>query len=198
MKTTPAVLTPFIRSDAVGALLAEVLLWPERESSLADLSRRTGVSGSVVHKEVSRLVETGVFQERVQGRNRLVRAGTDHPLFSLMFDLVEQTYGPVPLLRQVFEGQSGIQLVFIYGSWAARRTGLPGPFPRDIDVLVVGTLSSRELMKLVGSVNDRLAVPVNCTRMLPADWSSTDPEVFVQTVKSRPYIDVMTGETVAR
>lgn len=99
MKTLPPQLTPFVRSDAVGAILAETLGHPEREVSLAELSRRTGVSPAVVHREVQRLIDVGVLQDRQEGRNRLVRAERDHPLHAPMREIVQSTYGPVPVLR---------------------------------------------------------------------------------------------------
>src|SRR5699024_914015 len=57
VKSSVPQLTPFVRSDAVGAILAESLGHPDREFSLAELGRLTGVSGPVVHREVGRLVE---------------------------------------------------------------------------------------------------------------------------------------------
>ena len=42
MKTLASPLTPFLRSDALGALLAEVYGHPEEEFSLTELGRLTG------------------------------------------------------------------------------------------------------------------------------------------------------------
>ena len=52
MKTLPSALTPFVRSDTVGAILAETMLTPDQEFTLAELSRRTGGSAPTVHREV--------------------------------------------------------------------------------------------------------------------------------------------------
>lgn len=193
MKTLPSQLTPFVRSDAVGALLAELLGHPDRELSLAELGRRTGVTGPVVHREVGRLVEGGVLRDRTEGRNRLVRANRDHPLHALMGRLVAATYGPVPVLRDAFEGVDGVERVLIYGSWAARRAGEPGAFPRDIDVLVVGDVPRRVLTGIAASAGDELDMPVNITRLAPAEWAAESPTPFVATLRSRPLVDVLTG-----
>lgn len=195
MKTLPPQLTPFVRSDAVGALLAETLEHPDREFSLAELGRRTGVSAPVVHREVSRLVEGDVLRDRQEGRNRLVRANQDHPLYSLMRALIDATYGPVPVLRDAFEGLDGADQVFIYGSWAARRHGEPGAFPNDIDVLVVGDAPRRVLSAIASDASERLNMPVNITRISYEEWNASQPTPFQQTVRSRPLVDVMTGET---
>lgn len=138
MKNIAPQLTPFVRSDAVGAILAETLGHPEREFTLAELGRRTDTSGPVVHREVGRLVDSAVLRDRYEGRNRLVSANADHPLFALMRELIAATYGPVPVLRELFDGIDGVEELLIYGSWAARRSGESGEFPNDLDVLVVG------------------------------------------------------------
>lgn len=194
MKVPGPQLTPFVRSDAVGAILAESLGHPDREFSLAELGRRTGVSGPVVHREVGRLVESGILRDRHEGRNRLVRADVGHPLFRPMREIIDVTYGPVPLLREQFDGVEGVERVLIYGSWAARRAGEAGLFPNDIDVLVLGSAPRRVLTAVASEAGKRLDVPVNVTRLSVDEWEADDPTPFVSTLRSRPTLDVMTGD----
>lgn len=194
MKTLPPQLTPFVRSDAVGALLAETLGHPEREVSLAELGRRTGISPAVVHREVQRLVDGGVLQDRQEGRNRLVRAQQDHPLHAPMREIIQSAYGPVPVLREAFTGLDGVEQVLIHGSWAARRAGEPGEFPRDIDVLVVGEAPRRQLTEIASRATAALDIPVNITRLAWEEWETQEPSPFVETVRARPVVDVMTGD----
>ncbi|WP_374928978.1 MarR family transcriptional regulator [Kytococcus sedentarius] len=197
MKTLAPALSPFVRSDAAGAILAETLGHPERELSLAELGRRTGVSGPVVHREVNRLVEGDVLRDRQEGRNRLVRANVDHPLFGPMRDLVAAAYGPVPVLRELFEGVDGVERLLIHGSWAARRAGQAGAFPGDIDVLVIGSVARRTLAEIATEASARLDLPVHATRLEMDEWQAEEPSPFIATVRSRPYVDVLTGEVHA-
>lgn len=197
VKSLPPQLTPFVRSDAVGAILAETLGHPDREVSLGELGLRTNASGAVVHREVGRLVDSAVLRDRQQGRNRLVRANTEHPLFTLMRDLIAATYGPVPLLRELFEDVSRVERLLIYGSWAARRAGENGAFPNDIDVLVVGYAPRRTLSRIASDASGQLDIPVNVTRIPVEDWDAEDVSPFVATVRSRPIIDVVSGEVDA-
>lgn len=197
VKTLAPQLTPFVRSDAVGAILAELLGHPDREFSLSELGRRTGASAPVVHREVGRLIENDVLRDRHEGRNRLVRANGDHPLFGLMRDLIAATYGPVPVLRELFADIDGADQVLIYGSWAARRAGEGGPFPNDIDVLVIGSASRRTLSALATEAGERLDLPVNVTRLGIDEWEADEPSPFVATIRSRPVVDVLTGDVHA-
>ncbi len=193
MKTLAPQLTPFVRSDAVGAVLAEMFAHPDRELSLAELGRRTGVSAPVVHREVGRLVESGVLRDRHEGRNRLVRADDAHPLHAIMRDLIAATYGPVPVLRELFADVAGVDQLLIYGSWAGRRAGEGGAFPNDLDVLVIGEAPRRELGQLATEAGERIGLPVNVTRLTEAEWDADEPSSFVSTIRSRPLVDVLTG-----
>ena len=197
MKNLAPQLTPFVRSDAVGAILAELLGHPDREFSLSELGRRTGVSGPVVHREVGRLVESDMLRDRHEGRNRLVRANHEHPLFALMRDLIAATYGPVPVLRELFDNIDDVGQVFIYGSWAARRAGESGAFPNDIDLLVIGAAPRRDLLAIATEAGKRLDLPVNVTRLGRDEWEADEPSPFVSTIRSRPIVDVLSGDVRA-
>lgn len=185
MKNLPSQLTPFVRSDAVGALLAEVLGHPDREGSLHEVSRRTGVRLPVVHREVGGLVEGDVLCSRQEGRNRLVHANRDHPLYTLTGDLIAATYGPVSVLRDAFEEVQGVEQILIYGSWAARRAGEARAYPNDIDVLVIGEAPRRVLTEITATVGEQLDIPVNITRMSRGDWDSEGPTPGTNTSSRR-------------
>ncbi|WNM27997.1 hypothetical protein RN607_03070 [Demequina capsici] len=194
MKNLPSVLTPFVRSDVSGALLAETLGRTDEEFSLAELGRRTGAGAGVVHKEVGRLVDAGVLRDRTVGRNRMVRANIEHPLFSLMRDLIAATYGPVPVLRELLAAIDGVEAAFVYGSWAARRAGESGEFPHDIDVLVIGTASRRVLAEAASSAAARIGAEVSISRVSREEWEAAEPTPFLATVKSRPMVELLSGE----
>lgn len=187
MKTGPSLLTPFVRSDAQGAVLAETLLDPSLELSISEIARRAGVLPAVAHREVSRLVDGDVLRDRRSGNNRLVRANTDHPLWSLMSQLVAETYGPVPVLRDLLQDVPDIQESYVYGSWAARRSGQPGPPPRDVDVLVIGTPPRTDLLDVADAARARLHLDVNIHRTPPEAWKAKD-DPFLATVASRPLV----------
>lgn len=196
MKTAPSALTPFLRSDAQGAILAETMLDPTVELTFAAVARRAGVLPAVAHRELTRLIEADVLRDRRDGNNRLVRANTEHPLWSLMSQLVTETYGPVPVLRGLLADVSGVIESYLYGSWAARRAGQAGPPPRDLDVLVVGTASRTALLDVAEAARATLHIEVNIHRTSAEAWAArTDP--FLATVASRPKVQ-LTGVEAGR
>lgn len=187
MKTGPSLLTPFLRSDAQGAVLAETIGNPTAELSISEIARRARVLPAVAHREVVRLIEAEVLLDRRDGNNRLVRANVDHPLWSFMSQIVAETYGPVPILRGLLADVPGVHEAYLYGSWAARRAGESGPPPRDLDVLVVGYAARTDLLDVADAARETLHIDVNIHSALPEAWAEKD-NPFLATVASRPLI----------
>ena len=184
----PAVLTPFVRSDAVGAILAEVFAEPDDELTIAEIGRRAGVLPAVAHKEVTRLLAAEVLLDRREGNNRLVRVNQNHPLYGPMSEIISATYGPVPILRRLLEAAPGVERAFIYGSWAARRQGIPGPYPHDIDVMAVGNLAVDDLLRVQELAREQLHTDVNLHRISVDTWADPAGNPFLMTVISRPIV----------
>ena len=168
--------------------MAEVFLHPGEEFTVTELARRTGVSQPVVHKEVSRLIDAEVLSDRREGNNRLVRVNQSHLLYSPAAEIIQATYGPVPVLRELLAGMDGVLDAFIYGSWAARRMGESGGLPRDIDVLVVGEVPIDAMLDVQQAARDRLGLDVNIHRTSESAWADRRNDEFLSHVSSRPLI----------
>jgi DNA-binding transcriptional ArsR family regulator len=185
MKPSPSLL-PLLRSRMQGELLALILLHPDREYSLTELARACGVSVTTVLREVERLTDGGIVEDRRVGRNRLVKARTDTPLYRPLTDLIAVTFGPMPLLAEALSKLAGVSAAYIYGSWAARYGGEPGPPPGDVDVLVVGSPDADELFDLAERVSQRLGREVNVHRISPESWATSTTDPFLTSVRERP------------
>jgi len=195
MRTPPSPLLPLLRSRAQGDLLALLYLHPEREYSLTEAAELTGVSVKTVHTEASRLVTAGLVTDSRRGNVRLLRAVTGTPVSRPLTDLLAVTYGPLPVLADLLAGARGVSAAFIYGSWAARYSGEPGPVPQDIDVLVVGTADRDDLDHIGRQAQDRLGRPVDIRRVGPAAWAAPDPsDPFLASVRERPLIEIPIAE----
>ena len=182
-------LAPLLRSDAQGDLLALLILQPDKEYMLTQIARRIGVSLPTVHAEVARLIAAEMLLERRVGQARLVRARTEHVLFRPLQELLELTYGPAVVMPDVLAGVPEVREAFIYGSWAARRHGEPGPAPRDVDVVVVGDATRAALGAVGDEATRRLHREVNITRVTPAVWDLGE-DLFVRTLKARPLVPI--------
>ncbi|WP_213004507.1 winged helix-turn-helix domain-containing protein [Paractinoplanes toevensis] len=178
-------LLPLLRSPLLGELLAWIYLHPEESASVTELARRFGVSQSTVSREADRLTEAGLIRAERRGNLRLLRADLTGPLARPLTELLALTYGPSAVLADLLPAIPGVQESYIYGSWAARYGGEPGPPPHDVDVLVVGDADEDDLDEAARHAESRLGREVNIHRVSVASWRSAD-DPFLTSVRSRP------------
>jgi predicted nucleotidyltransferase len=190
MRSPAPPLMPVFRSAAQAKVLTALLLRPEVERSLTDLARETGVALSTVHDEAVRLIQAGILSERVAGRSHLLRANTDNPVIRPLTELVALTFGPSAVVAEEFVDMAGVEQVILFGSWAARYLGEPGPPPHDVDVLVVGTADRAEMYDAADRAEQRLGTPVHPVLASPERFAeAADP--LVRQIKASPTVTVI-------
>src|SRR5512138_1788238 len=127
-------LLPLLRTPLMGELLAWLYLHPDQGYSMTELARRLGASQSTLSREADRLTGTGLVREVRRGKLRLLQADLGSRLARPLTELLALTYGPAAVLADLLAEIRGVSEAFVYGSWAARYAGEPGPPPRDVDV----------------------------------------------------------------
>src|SRR5262245_57095439 len=191
MRTSAPSLLPLLRSRAQGDLLALLYLHPDRDYSLTEAADLIGVSVKTVHTEASRLVAAGFVSDSRRGNVRLLRAATGTPVSRPLTDLLAVTYGPLPVLTDLLAETRGVRAAYIYGSWAARYQGEPGPVPHDIDVLVVGNSDRDELDEIAGAATARRGRPVGIRRISRRAWHASPLDDPVLTsVRQLPLVEL--------
>lgn len=196
MRSEAPALLPIFRSQMQGEILALLLLHPNQEFSLTDLSHRVDAPLTSIHREIERLVMASLVAERHVGRNRMVRANPGHPASEPLTKLLEISFGPQHVVAEEFAAIPGAQEVLIFGSWAARHAGEAGAVPHDVDVLLVGDGVARaEVYEAADRAQARLGLPVNPTIRTPAQWSDPGDPLSAQ-IRSSPRLTVLGGEDV--
>jgi DNA-binding transcriptional ArsR family regulator len=184
---TPSLL-PILRSQQQGEILALLLGDPDRELSLTEISHRTGAPHPSVYREVQRAEKAGLVTTRKVGNTRLIRADTSSPYYAGLAEVLTRAFGVPAVLAEALHGVSGIDMAYIYGSWAARHAGQPGQRPvGDIDILILGTPERDQLYEAVGAAEQQLGRPVQAT-VRDADWLKSGTGSFHENVSSRPML----------
>jgi DNA-binding transcriptional ArsR family regulator len=189
VQTSAPPLLPVFRSRLVGDLLALTLLDPERRWTTDELATRTGATYPTLTRELRRLGQAGLLATEGVGRSNLWRANDRNPHFRALTELVAGSFGPPQVLAEEFGDVPGIDDLYIYGSWAARAGGEPGPVPRDIDVLVLGRPSRRAVYDAARRAEGRLGREVNPTIRPVKEWREAD-DGFARQLKSSPMFRV--------
>jgi DNA-binding Lrp family transcriptional regulator len=188
-RSAPA-LAPLFRSDQQLAILTELFADGAADIPIVELARRAGVAKATASREVNRLAEHGLVRTHSLGRNTLVTANWDLPWASELRSILVQTVGVLGQLGDALGKVDGVEEAFIFGSWAARYTGEPGPSPRDIDVAVIGGAALRSVRRACRAVEEGLRVEVNPVVVDPASWKAKRPEPFIAQIKSQALVPI--------
>jgi DNA-binding transcriptional ArsR family regulator len=184
---TPTLL-PILRSQQQGEILALLLGNPELELSLTEIAARTGAPHPSVYREIQRAEQAGLVTTRKLGNTRLVRANTASPYYAGLSEVLTRAFGPPSVLAEALREVEGITAAYIYGSWAARHEGQPGPRPvADIDLLVLGDPDRDQLYTAISAAEKRLGRPVQATIRDPT-WLQSGSGAFHKTVTSRSLV----------
>ena len=199
MRSNAPPLLPILRSRTQGELLAALLLDPAREWTVTELSQHLAVPLTTTQSELKRLEAGGLVRSRKVGRSRLVQPDTGNPVVAPLTQIIMLTFGPPAVIGEEFTGIEAEQIL-IFGSWAARLSGEPGPRPGDIDVLVVGDAAVRdEAYAAAERAEARLGRPVNPVLRSTDAWQDAATDPLLDEIQRHPVVEVMSAprETVA-
>lgn len=177
---------PILRSQHQAELLTLLLLHPGTEYSITDLSDKLGAPLTTVQREVNRLLTAGLVTERRLGRMREVSANPKSRYARPLTELLTLAFGPHIVIGEEFADIPAAG-VAIYGSWAARYNGVPGPAPADVDVLVIGDPSRPDIYGAADRAEQRVGFPVNVTISSPRRWAAAS-DALIQQIQSAPLV----------
>lgn len=183
--------TVLFRSDTQAAVLAALYLArPEEPWTIRRLAEHAGASEAQVSREVTRLVDAGLAEEERRGNQRLVAAVEDGPVAHHLRGLLNATLGAPVVLRQLFADRDDVDQATIFGSYAARAAGRPGPPPGDVDLLVIGEISPQVVYDLARDASLQLGLEVVPVIRTSDEWARDDSG-FASEVRSAPSIDLL-------
>lgn len=188
-RTAAPLLLPLFRSSAQARLLARVYLEPDRPAPLAELAKELGLDRAGVKREADRLESAGLVASERVGRQRILRPNRLSPYHDHLYGLLVTAFGPAALVGPALRNVPGIEEVFLFGSWAARYKGIPGPEPADIDVLVVGSPDRTTLYEIARELEAHLGREVNPVVVSRERWDAED-EGFIREVKAAPRVEL--------
>jgi hypothetical protein len=110
-------------------------------------------------------------------------------------ELLLLSWGPM-LGRGEFAALPQAERVMIFGSWAARYHGRPGPAPHDLDVLAVGQPTRASVYDAADRAQQRLGMPVNPVIRSAETWRQAD-DPLVRQIQSSPFVPVLEPDVPA-
>jgi len=148
-----------VSSSARVKILTLFLLNPESRFYQREIEGLTGLPIRAVQREVERLETIGLLQRTVEGNRVYYQVDREFFLFPELKSMILKTTGLGSLLRKRLQNEDRIKIAFIYGSYAANQETTTS----DIDLFVIGELSSRELHAAVSEVERVVHREINYT-----------------------------------
>jgi predicted nucleotidyltransferase len=137
--------------------VCRILFGPSQEElHLREVSRRAGCGFSAVHREINRLVELGLVLPRKSGNRTYFSANPSHPFYVELRALVRKSSGLREMLLDVLKGLP-LKVAFVFGSEASGQARADS----DVDVMVIGKTSLRELVAKTHRLQEKLGREIN-------------------------------------
>jgi DNA-binding MarR family transcriptional regulator len=183
MKPEKAALSPILRSDTQGMILAQLFMNPGDDFSISELARQANTSAPTAMREVERLLESQLVIQRTIGRARLIQVNTKHELHDAIRKIVAFSYGPAAVLPAALYGIEGLEQAFLYGNYAAYLKREQASESPEIDLLLVGYVNRIEASNAAKRVEGYLDRSVNVKFVGAQEWESESSD-FVKGAKA--------------
>jgi uncharacterized protein len=154
-----------VRRDVLALLLGR----PDERFYLREIMRAAGGGSGAVQRELKQLVEAGLVSRQTRGHQVYFSANQHAPVFAELRAIVEKTAGAADVLRTALSPlvqQGRIDVGLIFGSVVGGRQTARS----DIDLLIVGDMSLKDLLPAVRQAEARLAREVNPSVFSPREF----------------------------
>lgn len=163
MKNTAARPSSSLLEQLLGSRLrAKLLGWlfshPGERFFVRQLAVLLGEDSTNLSRELARLAEWRIITGSREGQQKFFQVNTDAPVFPELRGLVLKTSGLGDLIRESLAPLADrIHVALVFGSLAAGKADTAS----DVDLLVVGDVSLRELVEALSPIQNRLGREVN-------------------------------------
>ncbi|MFO7914981.1 MAG: nucleotidyltransferase domain-containing protein [Candidatus Krumholzibacteriales bacterium] len=183
-----------LSSSARVEILKLLIFNPENRYYIRQISRITGQSLRAVQRELENLRETGLVGKESDGNRIYYSIDKDCPIYEDLKNIFFKVEGIGNYLREYLEDNTdAIEFAFIYGSYARGEERLSS----DIDLMVIGEITSRKLSSVLSDARDELNREINYIVFSVEELKARirDKEHFVTSVISDDKIFIVGDES---
>ena len=139
---------------------------PKKEYYVREIERLIKTSFDLVRRELIHLETIGLLKSRVSGKQKYYTLNTEHMLFPEFKSMILKTAGIGDIIQGAIKNRNDILVAFIYGSYAKDTENAES----DIDLFVVGDISSTDLQESVSEVESQTKREINPTVYSPKEF----------------------------
>lgn len=146
-----------ISSSARIKILKILLMNPENRYYTRQISKIASVPIQAVQRETAKLHQAGALYREKDGNRVYFRANKNFFLFQELKNIIIKTVGIGDKIKKIMTDKKDISLCFIYGSYAKNEENTKS----DIDLAVIGNISSKALIETISKLQDDLGREIN-------------------------------------
>lgn len=180
-------------SDYRRRILALLLLRPDENFHVREISRLTGVPAGSLHRELKLLSDAGLLSRQAMGNQVRYRAERSCPIFHELAGIFRKTSGLADIIRTALQPlYPGITAAFIFGSVARGEEQATS----DVDVCVIGTVSFTEVVVALAEMRQKLGREINPVVMPHEQFTAklAAGEQFSKRIMSEPKLFLIGDE----
>ena len=187
MRTRPRTACPFFASALQANLVEALFERPSSWQTSAELRNRCDVVASSLHRELIRLVESGIVERDATSRPHRFRIDMSSPISEPLGELVALSLDAEALLKMAVDNLPGVEAAGIFGSWArgeARRES-------DIDLMVIGDCGLEPAADAIRPIEVKLLRDVNLVVLTRGDLEDLRESAFIRGVAESPVVKLV-------
>ncbi|MFH1683511.1 MAG: nucleotidyltransferase domain-containing protein [Candidatus Margulisiibacteriota bacterium] len=168
----------YITSKNAKLILKLLFSNTEKRYYFQEIARLVGKKAGVIQKALNNLVEEHILLDEREGNLRFFSVNKKHPLYNEIRQVIFKTVGVEGSLKDQLNKIKGIDLAFIYGSFAKNASDAFS----DIDLCIVGRIKLREINGVIKMEEKALQREINYALYSLAEfkkkWKEKDPFVL--------------------
>lgn len=154
-----------LRGKIARDVLALLLSTPGQQLHTREIARRVDADAHPVQRALEQLLQAGLVESRRLGNLRLWAIDERSALVPAVRDVVRRTAGVAQRLQSVLSNMRGVQLAFLFGSYASGKDELGS----DIDLFIVGAPDWDKLSRALATAAGEVGREIN-----PVVWTIDD------------------------
>ncbi len=161
-------MTPFTGSKLRSKILSYFFTNPETSLYVRELGIIIHEDPGNLSRELRKLEQEGIFTSAAKGTVKLYSLDKKYPLFNDLKNIIFKTEGIEGSLRRLVSEYRGIDLAFIYGSYAkGKEKG-----NSDIDIVVIGSFPRDEFTRKLRVLELKLNRDANFNSYTKAEFNT--------------------------
>jgi len=180
-------------SDYRRRVLALLLLRPDENFHVREISRLTAVPAGSLHRELKLLAEAGLLARHAVGNQVRYQANRECPIFNELAGIFRKTSGLADIIRSALLPLANtVKAAFVFGSVAKGEERAAS----DVDVCVVGSASFTDVVMALADMRRKLGREINPVVMSHDQFISklNAGEQFVTRIMTEPKLFLIGDE----